>query len=48
LLDTELNRDLKKIPVVEYYVPKSIFLDEDGSEGQFGGLLREVMAREEA
>jgi hypothetical protein len=36
---------MKKIPVVEYYVPKSIFRNEDGDEGQLGGLLHDVLAK---
>lgn len=43
LLDTELSRDLKKTPVVEYQIPKYILRDEDGGQGPLGTLLQSVL-----
>ncbi|KAF1359477.1 CBF-domain-containing protein [Lizonia empirigonia] len=43
LLDTELDRDLKKDPVVEFEIPKRIFTAEEGLN-PLGQLLEQVIA----
>ncbi|KAJ4307940.1 Maturation and nuclear export of 40S ribosomal subunits interacting protein [Neodidymelliopsis sp. IMI 364377] len=42
LLDTELDRDLKKDPIVEFEIPKRIFTAEDGLN-PLGQLLTQVL-----
>ncbi|KAF2674778.1 CBF-domain-containing protein [Microthyrium microscopicum] len=43
LLDVELEKDLKKIPVVEYQIPKTILHGEAGDQN-LGALLQQVIA----
>ena len=42
LLDTELDRDLKKDPEVEFEIPKHIFTAEEGLN-PIGQLLQQVI-----
>ncbi|KAF2199635.1 nucleolar complex protein-like protein [Delitschia confertaspora ATCC 74209] len=44
LLEAELDRDLKKPPVVEYEIPKRIFSADEGGTGPLGELLGKVIA----
>jgi U3 small nucleolar RNA-associated protein 19 len=41
-LDAELSKELKKTPVVEYQVPKTILVAEDNGRGGLGSLLQNV------
>lgn len=43
LLDNELDRDLKKEPVVEFEIPKHIFTEEGSGLGPFGQLMTQVI-----
>ncbi|KAH8732711.1 CBF/Mak21 family-domain-containing protein [Phaeosphaeriaceae sp. PMI808] len=43
LLETELNRELKKDPEVEFEIPKRIFMDEEGGLGEMGRLFMQVV-----
>jgi U3 small nucleolar RNA-associated protein 19 len=43
LLDTELGRNLKKDPEVEFEIPKHIFTAEEGMSS-FGQLMGQVVA----
>jgi U3 small nucleolar RNA-associated protein 19 len=43
LLDAELEREVKKTPVVEYQIPKRIFTGEDEEPNDLGRLLTNVM-----
>lgn len=39
MLDVELSKDLKKAPVVEYEIPKKIFLKQESDSSQPDNLL---------
>jgi U3 small nucleolar RNA-associated protein 19 len=39
MLDAELSKDLRKPPVVEYEIPKKIFLKHDSDSAQQDSLL---------
>lgn len=39
LLDSEMSKDVKKAPVVEYQIPKRIFLPQDADSGVADSLL---------
>jgi U3 small nucleolar RNA-associated protein 19 len=39
LLDAELSKDVKKTPVVEFQIPKRIFLPQDAKSGVPDTLL---------
>ncbi len=39
MLDAELSKDLRKSPVVEYEIPKKIFMKHDGDSAQQDSLL---------
>ncbi|KAF2270665.1 nucleolar complex protein 4 [Lojkania enalia] len=43
LLDAELNRDLKKEPIVEFEIPKRIFTAEESDLGLLGELMQQVI-----
>lgn len=43
LLDAELEKGMKKTPVVEYHIPKRIFTTEDEEPNDLGRLLTNVM-----
>jgi U3 small nucleolar RNA-associated protein 19 len=47
LIESELNRNLKNTPVVEYEIPKRIFLESDGQFNQLGRLLNQSMEVEQ-
>ena len=42
MLDAELSKDVKKPPVIEYDIPKSIFIKHDGSSLPQDGLLMKL------
>jgi U3 small nucleolar RNA-associated protein 19 len=44
LLDSELSKNSKKTPIVEYQVPKAIFRNDNGTEGNLGSLFNEVLS----
>ena len=39
MLESELSKEVKKTPVVEYEIPKRIFLEHDVDSGKENGLL---------
>jgi len=39
MLDAELSKDLRKPPVVEYEIPKKIFMKHDSESSQQDSLL---------
>lgn len=39
MLDAELDREIKKAPVVEFEIPKKIFTKHDAGSGVEDGLL---------
>ncbi|KAH7328877.1 CBF/Mak21 family-domain-containing protein [Stachybotrys elegans] len=39
LLEAELSKDIRKPPVVEFHIPKRVFLPEDPSSGAAGSLV---------
>ncbi|KAF2271958.1 CBF-domain-containing protein [Westerdykella ornata] len=43
LLDAELNRELKKEPVIEFEIPKRIFSAEESGLGNLGQLMTQVI-----
>jgi U3 small nucleolar RNA-associated protein 19 len=43
LIDAELGKNLKKTPVVEYQIPKTIFTEDGGGLNQFGRLMTSVI-----
>lgn len=41
MLEAELSKDVKKVPVIEYEIPKKIFMKHDaGSEGEDSLLVK--------
>ncbi|KAI9695289.1 MAG: hypothetical protein M1820_008751 [Bogoriella megaspora] len=42
LIESELGKEVKKAPVVEWEIPKRIFTSDDGGMGQFGKLMKRV------
>ena len=44
LIEAELGKDMKKAPVVEWQIPKRIFVEEDGNGlNAFGTLLEKAI-----
>ena len=43
LIDAELGKEMKKVPVVEFEIPKRIVTGEEGGLNGFGGLLQEAI-----
>jgi U3 small nucleolar RNA-associated protein 19 len=39
MLEAELSKDVKKIPVVEYEIPKKIFMKHEADSGLEDSLL---------
>lgn len=39
MLESELAKDVKKVPVVEYEIPKKIFMKHDADAGLEDSLL---------
>jgi U3 small nucleolar RNA-associated protein 19 len=39
MLESELSKDVKKVPVVEYEIPKKIFMKHDVDAGLENSLL---------
>jgi U3 small nucleolar RNA-associated protein 19 len=39
MLESELSKEVKKVPVVEYEIPKRIFLEQDVDSGVKNSLL---------
>jgi U3 small nucleolar RNA-associated protein 19 len=39
MLEAELSKEVKKIPVVEYEIPKKIFMKHDAESGIENSLL---------
>jgi U3 small nucleolar RNA-associated protein 19 len=39
MLEAELSKDVKKIPVVEYEIPKKIFMKHEAESGLEDSLL---------
>lgn len=39
MLDAELTKDVKKAPVVEYEIPKKIFMKQEAESGMEDNLL---------
>ena len=39
MLDAELSKDIKKAPVIEYEIPRKIFMKHDADSPQQDGLL---------
>jgi U3 small nucleolar RNA-associated protein 19 len=39
MLDAELSKEVKKAPVVEYEIPKRIFMKQDAGSGVEDSLL---------
>ena len=39
MLDAELSKDLKKAPVIEYEIPKKVFMKQDSDSSQQDSLL---------
>lgn len=39
MLEAELSKDVKKIPVVEYEIPKRVYLRQDAESGVEDSLL---------
>jgi U3 small nucleolar RNA-associated protein 19 len=45
LIEAEVGREMKKVPVVEWDIPKHIFLEEDGrGANEFGELMGRLLA----
>jgi U3 small nucleolar RNA-associated protein 19 len=42
MLDAELSKEVKKAPVVEYEIPKKIFMKQEGGSGVEDSLLVKV------
>ena len=43
LIESELEKDLKKAPVVEFEIPKRIFMESDTNMNSLGALLTQVI-----
>jgi U3 small nucleolar RNA-associated protein 19 len=43
LIDSELRKDMKKAPVVEYQIPKRIFIESETKLNELGILMTKVM-----
>lgn len=43
LIDSELRKDMKKAPVVEYQIPKRIFTESETKLNELGILMTKVM-----
>ena len=39
MLEAELSKDVKKVPVIDYEIPKKIFTKQDIESGVEDGLL---------
>lgn len=39
MIESELGKDVKKVPVVEYEIPKRIFLEQNAGSGVEDSLL---------
>lgn len=42
MLDAELSKDLRKAPVVEYEIPKKIFMKQDSGSSQLDSILLQL------
>jgi len=44
LVEAEIGKDMKKTPVVEWEIPKRVFMDDDGiGTNEFGNLMSKVL-----